>query len=340
MKVLMVGPGAVGQVLGLHLRRAGVEPAFYARPRSAERLRRALKSGGLPVTATSHRHRRRPVEHRLDGYAVVTDIAESRRFAPDQIWFATPSTVFTTDWFREFLAAVPAEQIILFAPEGNRRELALPDAVRERTVFGGITFTAWQGDLGDGGGRPGGVTYWMPPGASIPLMGEGAAVQGVAQVMAAGGLRAVAKGPEFQAMQGATTALLSALAVGLEQSAWSFKRLRRGQWLAGVAQCAQEAIATQLVRPGAITRGLLRIALSPAILYAASLVLPRFTPFDLERYMQFHYTKTRDQTMALLDLFIRDGVARGLPVEGVRAMREAARSQMAVQQGGATDSSR
>ena len=35
MKVLMVGCGAVGQVFGLHLQKAGVELGFYARPGSA-----------------------------------------------------------------------------------------------------------------------------------------------------------------------------------------------------------------------------------------------------------------------------------------------------------------
>ena len=47
MKVLIVGCGAVGQVFGLYLQKAGVELGFYARPGSADRLKQALEHGGI-----------------------------------------------------------------------------------------------------------------------------------------------------------------------------------------------------------------------------------------------------------------------------------------------------
>ena len=61
MKVLIVGCGAVGQVFGLYLRRAGVELGFYARPASADKLQQALNGGGLPLFQTSYFRKRNPI---------------------------------------------------------------------------------------------------------------------------------------------------------------------------------------------------------------------------------------------------------------------------------------
>ena len=41
MKVLMVGCGAVGQVFGLHLQKAGVELGLYDRPATVDKLKQA-----------------------------------------------------------------------------------------------------------------------------------------------------------------------------------------------------------------------------------------------------------------------------------------------------------
>jgi hypothetical protein len=43
-------------------------------------------------------------------------------------------------------------------------------------------------------------------------------------------------------------------------------------------------------------------------------------PFELEKYLKFHYRKTRDQSLALLNVFILDGKARGLAIENIRIL--------------------
>ena len=54
--------------------------------------------------------------------------------------------------------------------------------------------------------------------------------------------------------------------------------------------------------------------------FLATFFLPLLFPFDLEKYLKFHYLKTRDQTLTLLDVFARDGKRRGLPVENIRIL--------------------
>ena len=169
MKILIVGCGAVGQVWGFFLQEADVELGLYDRPATLEKLREALKHGGLPLFQVTRSRRRDPIARRLEHYRVIADAAEARQFAPDQIWFTVPSPVYYTEWFREFLQDVPSQRVVCFTPEGGRPEF-IPDAAGDRLVFGGTAFMAWQGGPEAGGGTAGGINFWRPP-LGIPLAG-------------------------------------------------------------------------------------------------------------------------------------------------------------------------
>lgn len=323
MKVLIVGSGAVGQVFGLQLQNAGVEVAYFARPGSAARLQQALDSGGMPVFQISHRRKRNPVCRRLERFQLVKGFDEVRDFEPEQIWFTTPSPVYYSPWFREFLREVSSGRVVCFAPEGGRPEFLPEGEAADRLVFGGITFIAWQGDLAGGGGQPEGVTFWRPPLLEIPLTGEETACNEVAAVLKSAGFRAGVKGPDFNKMVASVTAVQLAIAAGLELSGWSFRAFRGSRWLRRVAAGSQEAVLSQHSGAGAFTRFLIGLLLSPAGFALATYLLPLLFPFDLMAYMKFHYLKTRDQTVTVLALFIEDGSRRGLPVENIRFLLQA-----------------
>ena len=144
----------------------------------------------------------------------------------------------------------------------------------------------------------------------------------MADLLEAGGFRTAAKTADFQASQAAVTALISAFVAGLELSGWSLKAFRRGPWLRTAAAGAQQACLTQLANARIFTRMLLGIVLSPTGLSLVTLLLPMLLPFGFERYLRFHYLKTRSQTLALLDLFARDGIDRGLPVEKIQLLKQ------------------
>lgn len=318
----MVGNGAMGQVFGLHLQEAGVELAFYARPESAATLKRAQDLGGLPLFQVSRRHRRQPVPRRLTRYQVLTTRDGCRRFKPDQIWFTTPSTVYYSAWFREFVSSIPSQCVVCFAPEAGRTEF-IPEAENEdRFVFGGITLIAWQGDLAGGGGRPEGVNFWRPPLLEIPIMGAEDACLAAAEPLKRAGLRVGVKGRGFYRSQASITAVMTALVAGLELSDWSLAKFRRGPWLKTASRGAREAVQSQFARDGILTRLFLGLLLSAPSVFLISLVLPLLTPFDLECYLAFHYHKTRYQSLALLALFIRDGERQGRPMTNLRLLLE------------------
>ena len=225
-------------------------------------------------------------------------------------------------WFREFLNQVPSERVVCFVPEGGRPEF-IPEGSGERLVFGGTTFMAWQGDLEGGGGRPEGVNFFMP-GLGIPLVGEEKACRGVEKLLKKAGFRVTVGKPDSH-MQAAVTAVMTAFVGGLELAEWSLKKFRRSQWLRRAAEAAREAVLGQLPKASAFTRTVLGIPVLTTGFHLATFFLPLLFPFDLEKYLKFHYLKTRDQTLALLELFARDGMKRELPVETIQELLQGLR---------------
>ena len=121
MKVLIVGCGAVGQVYGLALQKAGVTLGLLDQPDTVKKLTQRREQGGLHLFQVSHKHRKDPIPHRLKDYQVIADAVESRHFDPDQIWFTTPSQVYYSDWFHDFLRQIPPfwKMICVFCRQGN-----------------------------------------------------------------------------------------------------------------------------------------------------------------------------------------------------------------------------
>jgi hypothetical protein len=317
MKVLIVGCGAVGQVFGLALQKAGVELGLYDRPATVYKLKQALEQGGIPLFQVSRSRRRNPIAHRLKNYQVMADVAESQRFKPDQIWFTIPSPVYYSEWFKEFLQKVSSDRVVCFVPEGGRPEF-FPEGGGDRLVFGGTTFMAWQGGPEGGGGRPEGVNFWLPP-MGIPLVGEEEACHEVKQLLKKAGFQ-VSVGKPDSHMQASVTAVMTAFMAGLELSGWSLRAYRKSVWLKHAARGSREAVLSQLPGAGVFTRALLGILCSSTVFFLAALFLPVLIPFDLEKYLKFHYLKTRHQTLTLLDVFIKDGKRRELPVEKIQVL--------------------
>jgi hypothetical protein len=323
MKVLMVGCGAVGQVFSLSLQKAGVELGLYDRPATVDRLKQALGHGGLPLYQISNARESDPSAQRLENYQVLMDMAECQQFKADQIWFTTPSPVYHSDWFRVFLQTIPAARVVCFAPEGGRPEFFPESGDRERLVFGGVTFMAWQGDLQGGDGQPDGVNFWRSP-LGIPLSGTAAACGEVAPLLKKAGFR-VTIGKQDDPMQAAVTGVMTAFVAGLELAGWSLKAFRKSPWLKRAARASREAILSQLLGAGIFTKALLGILLPSMGFWLATFYLPWLFPFKLEKYLKFHYLKTREQTVTLLEVFAGDGKKKGVPVENIQKLLQGLR---------------
>jgi hypothetical protein len=324
MKILIVGCGAVGQVWGFILQGAGVELGLFDKPAVAEKMKEALTHGGLPLFQVTHSRLMDPIERRLDKFQVIADLNEARHFAPDQIWFTVPSPVYYSEWFSNFLKEVPSQRVVCFIPEGGRPEF-IPDAAGERFVFGGTAFMAWQGGPERGGGNPEGINFWLPP-LGIPLAGSKQACREVGMILKKAGRGYTADKPDSRA-QAATTAAMTAFVAGLQLAGWSLGKYRRSPWLARAAGACREMILAELPQAGALTRALLGAPVLSAAFQLVALILPKLVPFELEKYLQFHYTKTWEQSIGLLELFIYDGERRKQTMEKTRALLQALRGE-------------
>ena len=97
---------------------------------------------------------------------------------------------------------------------------------------------------------------------------------------------------------------------------------RRSPWLKLAADGAREAVNSQLPEVGILGRALFGFFTNRVAFYLSTLLLPSLAPFDLEKYLKFHYRKTREQTVNLLQVFIEDGQRGNLPVGKIQLLRQ------------------
>ncbi len=118
--------------------------------------------------------------------------------------------------------------------------------------------------------------------------------------------------------QASMTAAMTAFMAGLELSGWSLRTYRKSPWLKCAASASGEAIRGQLPSAGALTWALLNGPMLRTGFFLVTIILPFLFPFDLEKYLKFHYTKTRKQTIFLLDIYIKDCKSRMIPVTNLQ----------------------
>ncbi|MBL9038259.1 MAG: ketopantoate reductase [Archangium sp.] len=293
MNVLVVGAGAVGQVFALSLARGGATVSFLVRPKHGARdALQLFEQGGEASTLTAQ---------------WLTSLDALKRQSWDQVWLAVPATAYEGDEIPRVLEATGDTTVVVLATEGGD---LVPAA---RRVLGAIPFMAWQHPLPGQPGAPG-VAYWWPPLAQVPLSGVAPErVEAVRALLRRGGLRAQ-RVDDVAKLGAPVTALLNASVVALEAAGWKLRDFH-GRWTTLAARAAREMMRIDGVSPvfRAVTRG---PALRVVWWLAAKVV-----PFDLEAYVQFHFTKMGEQTRAGLGRWIRDGRERGLPVDALEALK-------------------
>ncbi len=312
MRALIVGAGAVGQLYGVHLQRAGWEVGFLVKPRHAEAAR-----AGFTLYPLNRPHRGAPV--RFEGFAVHDDAAEAAAAGWDQVWLAVSATAIRGDWLDALVAALPDATVVSLQPGPESRARILEVVPAERAVFGIIAFIAYQAPLpGETRFDAPGVAYWFPP-APSPFSGPDRAVAAIVDGLRAGGCPAAAR-RSIEAEAAFGSAALQVHVAALEASGWSWRATRRGPWLGVAARAWREAAdiaAREVGRRPPWWTGLVR----PAAARAAMRLAPRLIPIDLETYLAYHFTKVGDQTRAHLEHWIDAGRAAGLPTAALEELR-------------------
>ncbi|MCO4760662.1 MAG: ketopantoate reductase [Myxococcales bacterium] len=312
MKVLIVGAGAVGQAYGYHLQRGGAEVGFFIREKYRDEL-----AGGVVVYPLNRKTAWEPEP--FANYSLHSDWQTVSETQWDQVWLAVPSTAIRMGWLGDMMAAVGDATIVSLQPGLDDQDVLLAHVPAERLVQGVITLQSFHAPLpGDADVEPG-IAWWFPPLSPLPLGGPAAAVTSVAAVLKKGGCPASPK-PGKQVTAVGASALMMPIIGALETANWSFRTLRTTGALAmgcdAARQCAAIVAKAQNKRKPLIV-GLIR----PWLLGVVLRVAPRFTPFDLEKFLAYHFTKVGPQTRLMLDTYIDRGHAMKMPTDGVKRLK-------------------
>ena len=137
LSVLIVGAGAVGQVLGRHLARGGASVTFLVREKYAEETRRGFTMRPLNGGGRASRH--------FDSFEVVTAVEEGARY--DQVHLAIPSPI-ARGWLEPLARATPGATIVSYQPALDDRATILDAGVTEdRLVAALVGFIAYAAPL-------------------------------------------------------------------------------------------------------------------------------------------------------------------------------------------------
>ncbi len=306
MKVLLVGAGAVGQVLGLHLERAGAEVTIAVRspasvqPATLWRLTRF----SAPAASTFVP---REVVSQLDG----------QRF--DVVILTVPSDALGSPWLAALARAFEGATVVGFQPGLDDRARLLALKVSEARLVRGLTsLVSYQTPLTatDRLQQPG-YAYWLPPLVPFTFDGAEGPVLEVIGLFRRAGLSA-ARRPGLENDSIFFTAVLLSAVRALEAKGWSLKRLAEDPSL--LVEGAGQALAITallLNRPVPVALSLISRA---GLVSLGIHIVPRLAPFDVEAYARVHFTKVGAQSTLLLGELVTQGRARGLAVEALEKL--------------------
>jgi 2-dehydropantoate 2-reductase len=310
-RVLVVGAGAVGQVYACHLARGGAIVTFLIKPAHAAEL-----EGGLTLYPLNRPRRRRTEPVRFDGYAVLTDVAAAAAERWDQIYLTVSSTALRAGhWFAQLAAGLGSATLVLLQSGPEDRRFVQQHVPTEQLVQGVITVISYRAPMpGETRFPRPGIAYWFGPLAKSPLSGPRSA--SVVAALRAGGLparrhRDVVPGSAYP------TAMLMPLLAVLEQAGWKFGLVRERERLALAARAGEEALQVMARHQGQRPPFLLRLVNHPLAVRLVMAVAPRIMPFDLEAYLQVHFTKVGDQTRDFLRTYLALGRGAGLPTDAL-----------------------
>jgi 2-dehydropantoate 2-reductase len=143
----------------------------------------------------------------------------------------------------------------------------------------------------------------------------------VVAALRAGGLparrhRDIAPGSAFP------TAMLMPLLAVLERAGWKFDVVRERERLALAARAGEQALQVMARHQGQRPPLALRLVNHPLAVRLVLAVAPRIMPFDLEAYLQVHFTKVGDQTRDFLRTYLALGRGAGLPTDALAQLTE------------------
>lgn len=315
-RILIIGAGAVGQVYGLHLQKGGAEVDVYVRSKYATECRE-----GLRLYRMASKRKRVPTTFTPAEVLTTPDEVAERSY--DQVWLCISTSALEKALAAEDAATTGLEAVlrnigtatfVQFQPGLHVPALLAPVVPREQTVEGGIAMVSYQAPLVEDEVDEPGVAFMLQ---TSPFTGADAT--SVVEALEKGGCPAKVHA-DARATMAFGSATLMPMMAALEGAEWKLAGIRKREWARLAADACEEALeitGAQLGTKPPAWGGFV----SPFTVRLASLFAPGAAPFELETYLEYHFTKVRDQTRLLLDKFLEEGARRGLNTTALGTLR-------------------
>lgn len=315
MRILIVGAGALGQPFGYHLHQGGADIAYSVKPEYLDECESGF---------TLHRYRTfgGPTRLEFEDYEVYVEYEEISKLDWDQVWLCVSSTAVRGDWLPELMGAVGETTLVSIQPGLDVREHLESHYPAERIVSGRVSMIAWPTPLGDESLPEGDIAYFLPPAQPIYFGGGSGRAGRVAELLDSGGCPADTH-DQVLSYGAFTSAILETAVAGLEGADWSLRAFRRSDILETAARAGSEALQVVAAKYDRRPPWMVRIASRSLTMRVGLPVFSLVMPFDLEAYLEEHFTKVGDQTREEIVEFIETGERHGLEVGSLRSLLRA-----------------
>lgn len=314
-QVLLVGAGAVGQVYGYYLSKAGAEVSFFTRDKHAETTRKGFNLYRIPSFRISGKDELRDPT-RFDSFLVLTRLEDVAAKRWDHVYLCMSSPALRSGWLPDFAHAVGAETtFVLFQLGLEDLEYASSCIPTDRLVSGSVGFSSYAAPLpGETITAGEGTAYWL---AAAAFSGPASRTSAVVELLQRGGFPAK-QVPDARAAAAVGETIAAMVVAALPTVGWSFKRLSQDRaLLQAVSAATRQALAvceqTIHVRVGAA-----RLLVRPILLRWALRIVPFLAPSLIEQFFRFHFTKVADQIVSMLETYARLARAHGLPADAIQ----------------------
>jgi ketopantoate reductase len=313
MRVLIFGAGSIGQTYGYILTRSGATVDVYVRPKyeaDAETGYRLYER---------RKGFRAPLEFKPD--RVLTTCDEVADVDYDVVVLCVSSTALRGDWLDDFAPAVGDTPLVSLTPGMEDEAILLEHFSEEQLGRGMITAVSYPAPLPGEGDIDPGTAFWLPPMAPALFEGPDQVVKPLADALTKGGMKSkVVDNVSEQSRMG--SAVLMPFVAVLETLDWSFKALNKsGEARRFLDQAVEEALTLMETKFDS-KRPLPFRFLGPLSWKGALIAGPMVTPFDLEEYLQRHFTKVGDQTRLFFDNYCRSCDELGLECPALAKLRD------------------
>lgn len=303
MKILIVGAGAVGQIYGHYYAEGGAEVTYSVKPRHLEELKK-----GLPIFNLNQKQKKL-----FKNFDVITDLPLLSKTKWDVIVLTVPSDALYTPWLKEFTDSINKNATLVTLQPGmnDRAEIAKFYPI-EKVVTGVISLVAFPTPLGTKWPQEKGMAVWFPPFAKAPFDGKPDEVKKAMVPLLKAGFPCMQKNlnakPQLVAF-GAT--FLGLFIRNLEMNGWKLDSFSNKAAASQMTNSLQEAFGVVAKRMNVAQPNFL--FLLNAFFYTAAIAVAKWMmPFDLETYLEFHFTKVGPQMRMGLENLKKDARVLGM----------------------------